>query len=196
MDIDKTIAALTANGMTVIQVANSAEAKQKVLELLPLGAEVMTLSSVTIDALGLAEEINGSGKYASVKTTLKSMDKQTQGPEMRRLGTAPEWAVGSVHAITESGQVIIASNTGSQLPADAYGAAHVIWVVGTQKIVPDLEAGFKRISEYILPLESARLAKVYEKPELKSNVSKLLVINKEIAPNRITIILVPEVIGF
>jgi len=112
---------------------------------------------------------------------------------MQKLGAAPEYAVGSVHAVTEDGKVIIASNTGSQLPAYAYGSAHVIWVVGTQKIVANLEQGLKRIYEYVLPLESERLKKVYG---VESNVSKLLIINKEIAPNRLTLILVKQKLGF
>lgn len=194
--LDKTIAALAINGITAIQVQSGAEAKQKILELIPQNTEVMTMSSVTLDALGISKEINESGHYNSVKTKLSAMDRATQGLEMQKLGSAPEWAIGSVHAVTETGQVIIASNTGSQLPAYVYASTHVIWVVGTQKIVPNLESGLQRINEYILPLESVRLAKAYNNPGLKSNPSKILLFNKEIVPGRVTLIFVPEVVGF
>ncbi len=193
--ITKTIGALKANGINTFVVENGIEAKEKVFELIPQGAEVMSMSSVTLDTIGVSKEINESGNYNSDKVKLAKMDRKTQELEMERIGAAPEYAVGSVHAVTENGKVIIASNTGSQLPAYAYGASHVIWVAGTQKIVVNLEQGLKRIYEYVLPLESERINKVYNMTS-GSNVSKLLIINKEIAPNRLTLILVKEKLGF
>ena len=191
--IAKTIESLKTNGINAILVKNKEEAKKEVLELLPKDAEVISMSSVTLETLGLPKEINESGKYDSVKNRLAKMDRKTQGRKMQRIGAAPQYAVGSVHAVTEDGKVIIASNTGSQLPAYAYAASHVIWVVGTQKIVKNVYQGIKRIYEYVLPLESERLKKTYG---VASNVSKLLIINKEIAPNRLTLILVKESLGF
>ncbi|OGH24843.1 MAG: hypothetical protein A3B47_00005 [Candidatus Levybacteria bacterium RIFCSPLOWO2_01_FULL_39_24] len=193
-DIQKTIEALKANGINAIVVENGQEAKKKVLELLPQNAEVMNMSSTTIDTLELPKEINESGKYNSVKVKLEKMDRKTQGREMQKMGAAPEYAIGSVHAVTGDGKVLIASNTGSQLPAYVYGASHVLWVVGTQKIVANLEEGMKRIYDYVLPLESERVKKAYGME--RSNVSKLLIINKEIVPNRITLIFVKEKLGF
>ncbi len=191
--IEKAVEALIVNGINALVVENGQEAKKKVLELLPQDAEVMNMSSVTIDTLGLPKDINESGKYDSVKNKLSKMDRKTQGMEMQKLGAAPEYAVGSVHAVTEDGKVIIASNTGSQLSANAYAASHVIWVVGTQKIVKNVDQGIKRIYEYVLPLESERMQKAYG---VGSFVSKLLIINKEIRPNRLTLILVKEKLGF
>jgi len=154
----------------------------------------MQMASLTLDSMGLTQEINESGKYRSVKATLMSMDQKTQGREMSRLGSAPEYAVGSVHALTENGQAMIASMTGSQLAAYASGAAHVIWVVGTQKIVKDLDDGMKRIYEYVLPLESERVKAAYGLPS--SSVNKVLVVNKEFAPGRVTVVIVKESMGF
>lgn len=191
--ITKTVENLKANGINAIAVENRKEAKKKVLELLPQGAEVMTMSSVTIDTLGLSKKINESNNYISVKNKLMKMDRKTQGREMQKLGAAPEYAVGSVQAVTEDGKIIIASNSGSQLPAYAYGSSHILWVAGTQKIVKDVSEGMKRIYDYVLPLESERLKKAYG---VESNVSKLLIITKEITPNRITLILVRENLGF
>ncbi len=183
----KTARALQANNIQAVIVKNGQEAKEKVLELVPAGAEVMCMSSVTLDTIGLSE-------LDTVKKQLMAMDRATQGREMRKLGSAPDWTIGSVQAVTEDGQVVMASNSGSQLPAYAYGAGKVIWVVGVQKITANLDEALKRIYEYVLPLESERVKVAYGMD--KSNVSKLLVINKEIVPERITVILVKEKLGF
>lgn len=190
-DIQEAILALQANGIDAELVETGAEAKNRVLELLPAGAEVMTMTSVTLSAIGLVEELNESGKYDSVRTKFKLVDAK----EKKRLGAAPSWTVGSVHAVTQTGSVIIASNSGSQLPAYVYGADHVIWVVGAQKLVEDLDDGFKRVYEYILPLESTRANKAYD-ITTGSFVSKLLIINRETNPGRIKIIFVNEALGF
>jgi acyl-CoA hydrolase len=127
------------------------------------------------------------------RKTLASLGNDKES-EKRKLGNGPDYAVGSVHAVTEDGKILIASNTGSQLPAYAYGAGKVVWVVGTHKITKDLDAGMKRIYDYVLPLESVRANKAYGVPG--SFVSKLLIINKEVSPGSLIIIFVPEVLGF
>ncbi len=193
--IEKTIQALKTNGINAMVVQNGDQAKEKVFEFLPQGAEVMNMSSITLDTLGISKEIQESGRYNSVKTRLMKMDRKTQGLEMQKLGAAPEYAVGSVHAVTEDGKLLIASNTGSQLPSYAYSSAYVVWVVGTQKIVKNTDKGMKRIYEYILPLESERINKAYNMTG-GSFVSKLLIINKEINPQRTTLIFVKEKLGF
>lgn len=193
-DITKTVAALTANGMQAVVVENGAAAKAKVEELLPKNAQVMTMTSETLRTTGIDEYINNSGAYESVKQKLSALQRETDGRLMQQLGAAPEWAIGSVHAVTQDGSVLIASNTGSQLPAYVYGADHVIWVVGAQKIVPTVTDGMKRLEEYVLPLESERAKKAYGVPG--SNISKLLLVHKEIHPNRVTVIIVKEVLGF
>lgn len=192
--VEKAIRNLEVNGINAVVVGNKEVARKKVLELLPQDAEVMNMSSVTIDSLELPKEINGSGNYDSVKNKLEKMDRKTQGSEMQKLGAAPQYAVGSVHAVTEDGKVLIASNTGSQLPAYSYGASQVIWVAGTQKIVANLNEAMRRIYDYVLPLESERVKKAYGME--RSNVSKLLIINKEILPDRLTLIFVKEKLGF
>lgn len=195
--LDITVKALESNGISALVVENGEEAKEKVLSLIPENSEVMTMTSVTLDTIGLSAEINESGKYDSVKTKLTKMNRETDHREMQSIGAAPEYAVGSVHAVTQNGQVLIASNTGSQLAAYSYGANHVIWVVGAQKIVKNLEEGFTRIHEHILPQESVRARKAYGLPDTwHSNVSKLLTVSKEVNPDRIILILVKEKLGF
>jgi hypothetical protein len=193
--VEKTIEALKGRNINAIFVETGKEAKEKVLELIPKDAEVMTMTSITLSSLGLPEEINESGNYNAVKPKLLKMDRKTQSLEMQKIGAAPEWSIGSVHAVTEEGNVVIASNTGSQLAGYLYGSQHVIWVVGTQKIVKDLDTAMKRIYEYILPLESVRLNKQYNMTQ-GSNVSKIAIVNKEFNPQRVTLIFVNEVLGF
>jgi len=191
--IENTKRALKANGFAVYFVETGAEAKQKTLELIPEGAEVMNMTSMTLDTISVAEEVNESGNYDAVRAKLA--DKSISPSEKRKLGGGPDWTIGSVHALTEDGKLIIASNTGSQLGAYAYGAQHVIWVIGAQKIVKDFDAGMKRLYDYVLPLESARANKAYN-ITTGSNISKLLIINKEIQPDRAIVIIVNEMLGF
>ena len=107
--------------------------------------------------------------------------------------SAPEVMLGSVHAVTESGALLAASMSGSQLGPYASGAGRVILVVGTQKIVSDLEEGLRRINDYSFPLEDARAQAAYG---IRSAVNKVLIINREIVPDRITVVLVDEALGF
>ena len=194
-EIENAKKSLEKNNIKVIVAENSGEAKTKALELIPEGAEVMAASSVTLEQLGITKEINESGKYDAVKPKLMKMDRKTQAQEMQKLGAAPEYVIGSVHAVTTDGKVIIASNTGSQLPGYAYGASHVIWVVSTKKIVKDLEEGLKRIHDYTLPQEDARMKKIYG-PQVASAVRKLLIVSSELNRDRITLIFVKEDLGF
>ena len=192
--VKKTADNLHSHGISVYVAKNRDDAKKKVFSILPKDAEVMTMTSVTLDILGISKDINESNSYNSIKNKLMALDRKTQGKEMQKLGASPEWAIGSVHAVTEDGKVMIASNTGSQLPAYSYGASHVILVVGTHKIVKNIDEGFKRIYEHSLPLESERAKKAYGIPG--SAVNKLLIINHENIQGRINIIFVPEVLGF
>lgn len=196
--ITKTVSALQNNGMTVTVVGSAHEAKDAVLALIPSGSEVMTMTSISLDDAGISEAINGKeSNYVSAKNKLWSLNRETQGKEMQQIGATSDWTIGSVHAITERGEVIVTSNTGSQLPAYAYGSAHVIWVVGTQKIVKDIAEGMQRITDYIVPKESIRAREAYGLPaDFQSNPSKTLIINREITPGRVHIILVNEVLGF
>jgi len=192
--IEQTAEALNKRGFATQIVESKEDAKNAVLSLIDRGAEVMTMTSKTLDEIGVAEAINNSGEYISLKNKLMSMDRATQGREMQEIGAAPAVAIGSVHGVTVDGQLIIASATGSQLPAYAYGAAKVIWVVGAQKITNTLDEAMKRLNEYVLPLESERARIAYGVEG--SNVSKLLIMNNEFTPNRIHVILVKEELGF
>ena len=184
---------LEANGIQVLIAKNGEEAKRLFFEMVPNGSEIFLGASVTLEKLGITEEVDKSGHFDALRPRLFAMNRETQGREMRKLVGSPDFAAGSVHAVTEDGQVLIASNTGSQLGPYATSAGKVIWVVGAQKIVKDLNEGLKRIEEYCLPLEEVHMQQLYK---VSTNVSKILIIRREIRPNRVTMIIVKEEIGY
>jgi len=191
--VKRATAALEANGITVFRAADATEAKQIVLGLIPAGSQVHHGASQSLEAAGIVDEIEKSGRYEPLRPQIWSMDRATQADEIRRLSAAPDVMLGSVHAVTETGSLVTASMGGSQLGPYAGGAGRVILLVGTQKIVANLEDGLERIDEYAFPLEDARAQAAYG---VHSGVNKILIINREITPGRITVVLVDEVLGF
>jgi hypothetical protein len=191
--IDKTKAALEAKGITVFVVDSPAAAKDQLLKLIPQGASVGAGASVTLDESGITAALD-SGAYDYVRTRATAMDRQTQADEIRRLLATPDYMVGSAHAVTEDGSLLFGSMGGSQIGPYASGAGKVFWVVGSQKIVPNVDEGLKRLHEYSLVLESERARKAYGIPG--SALNNILIINGSIAPGRLTVILVRESIGF
>ena len=186
-------AALEGNGVASLVVDSGEEARAAIREMLPIGAEVFNNTSRTLEAIGVAEDIERSGQYQALRPRLYQMDREMQGREMRQLGASPDFVVGSVHAVTETGSLLIASASGSQLGPVASGAGHVILIIGGQKVVPDVATGLRRIADYCFPLEDRRAREAYGVP---SGVNNILIINRVIAPGRITTILVSEVFGF
>jgi hypothetical protein len=191
--IERTIQALEANGIHAVIAENGEEAKRIFFEWVPEGAEVFLGASVTLETTGIKDEIDKSGRFEALRPKMFAMDRVTQGREIRKLGGAPDYAAGSVHAVTEDGQVVIASKTGSQLGPYASGAGKVIWVVGSQKIVRDLDEALRRIREYCYPLEEVHMQELYK---TNTSINKLLIVNQEIRPDRITMIIVKEKLGF
>ena len=191
--VKRTAAALEAHGIGVLRAADAAEAKRIVLDLIPAGSQVHHGASETLEATGIRDAIEKSDRYEAIRPRIWSMDRNTQADEIRRLTASPDVMLGSVHAVTETGSLLTASMGGSQLGPYVSGAGRVILVAGTQKIMSDLEEGLRRIDEYSFPLEDARAQAAYG---IHSAVNKVLIINREIAPGRITVVLVDEVLGF
>jgi len=191
--IERTAKALEANGIHALIAENGEEAKRMFFELIPEGAEIFLGASVTLEKLGIKDEVDKSGRFDAVRPKMFAMNRETQGREIRKLGGTPDFAAGSVNAVTEDGHVLIASNTGSQLGPYASGAGKVIWVVGAQKIVKDLNEGLRRIQEYCLPLEETHMQELYK---ASTEVKKILIVNKELRPGRATLILVKEQLGY
>ncbi len=190
--IEKTVQALEANGIGACVFETGEEARKFVLSLIPSGAVVYNPPSRTIEEIGLKADIESAARFQPLRSRLATLQSAADKAEYRKLVTTPDVTVGSVHAITEKGEVMLASATGSQLGSAAAGAGKVIWVVGTQKLVPDVEEGFRRIRQYCLPLEDGRTRQVYKTP---SAINKILIVNGE-QPGRIIIALVKQNLGF
>lgn len=185
---------LTAHGFTVEILDDVAAARTRVAELIPTDARVFTSASETLRLSGIDDDINISGRYENaIKPVVLAMDRATEADNIRRLLASPDVVVGSVAAVTETGSIVAASGSGSQIPAFGGGAGRAIWIVGAQKVVPDLEAAMRRLEEHALPLENARAQAVYGFP---SAVNRLLVLNAEPQPGRGTVLLLREAIGF
>ncbi|HEV7526181.1 MAG TPA: LUD domain-containing protein [Acidimicrobiia bacterium] len=192
-EIGEAASALKRNGITSFVVDSGEQARDAVRSILPIGAEVFNNTSRTLEAVGVAEDIERSGLYQPLRPRLYQMDREMQAREMRQLAATPDFVVGSAHAVTEEGSVLIASASGSQLGPLVSGAGHVILVIGGQKIVADVGTGLRRIYEYCFPLEDRRAREAYGVP---SGVNNVLIINRAVTPSRISAVLVRQSLGF
>jgi L-lactate utilization protein LutC len=191
--LERAAAALRAHGFAAEILDDVAAARTRVKELIPDGASVLTAASETLRLSGIEADLNTSGRYRAVKPRVLAMDRATRADEIRQLAASPDVVVGSVNAVTETGSLVAASASGSQLPAYSGGAARAIWIVGAQKVVPDLSTALRRVEEHALPLESARARAAYGQP---SAINRLLVLNAELHPGRATVLLLREAVGF
>ncbi|MGA8219796.1 MAG: LUD domain-containing protein [Solirubrobacterales bacterium] len=190
--LTETVVALEERGFGVEVVDDLDAARERVLTRIPEGSSVMTNPSVTLESTGIARAINNGGAYDSGHTKVLALDRATQMREIKAMMVLPDFTLGSVHAITRDGTLVIASALGSQLASYAWGAANVIFVVGAQKLVPDLDAAHERIYEHSFKLEDARALEAYGK---NSRVGKILEIHEE-DPGRIHVVLIREAVGF
>jgi len=191
--LDAAATALERNGISSSVVDSGEQARNAVRSIIPIGAEVFNNTSRTLESIGIAEDIERSGLYQPLRPRLYQMDREMQAREMRQLAATPDYVVGSVHALTEEGSLLIASASGSQLGPLVSGAGHVILVIGGQKLVPDIATGLRRIYEYCFPLEDRRAREAYGVP---SGVNNVLIINRVVTPKRVHAILVGEPLGF
>ncbi|HXL94708.1 MAG TPA: LUD domain-containing protein [Streptosporangiaceae bacterium] len=191
--LERAAAALAAHGFVVEILDDAAAARTRIPDLIPEGASVFTAASETLRQSGIDKDINTGERYEAIRPRLLAMDRVARADEFRRLLASPDVAVGSVAAVTETGSLVIASGSGSQLPGYAGGAGRAIWIVGAQKVVPDLSTALRRVDEHALPLESARTQEAYGYP---SAVNRLLILNAEPFPGRGTVLLLREAIGF
>jgi hypothetical protein len=191
--LQRAAAALTDHGLSVEIVDTIADARTRVGELLPTDESVFTSSSETLRLSGITEDVDDSGRFRSTRQQLAELDATAPADERMKLGAIPAVIVGSVHAVTEDGHVVAGSFTGSQLGPYAAGAGKVIWVVGAQKVVADLDTALRRLRTYSYPREDDRLRSAYG---IGSALNKTLIVSGETAPGRITVILVRDAVGF
>jgi LUD domain len=187
-----TVLALEEHGFSVDITDDLDAARDAVLARIPKGSSVMTNTSVTLQETGIASAIDESGQYESARNRMMALDFATQLQEMKAVAGQPDFALGSVHAVTRDGTLVIASASGSQLASYVWGAAKVIFVIGAQKLVADPEAARERIYEHSLPLEDVRAFAVYGR---NSVVAKILEIHQE-TPGRVHVVLIRQVVGY
>ncbi len=183
---------LKGRNIEALVVEDGDEARTAVLARLPKGAEVHSGKSKTLQDAGILDAIHDLTEYDALRPRMMKMDRQTQMREIRKMVAAPDFMLGSVNAVTEDGVLVAASATGSQLGPYAGTAGKVILVVGSQKIVPDLETALRRMREYVLPWEDAQVRKVVSSG---SFVGKILIVEREWVTGRMTVILVRKPIG-
>ncbi len=191
--LERAATALKEHGFAAEILDDSEAARDRVKDLIPEGASVFTGASETLRLSGIEEDIATSGRYQAIRPRVLAMDRATQSDEIRRLISAPDVSMGSVAAVTETGSLLIASASGSQIPAFSGGAGHRIYIAGAQKVVPDLPTALRRLEEHSLPLESERAMVAYGVPSV---VNRLLVLNGEPFPGDATVLLLREAIGF
>lgn len=194
--VKKTIEALNAHGIQAELVADRAAALSRVKELIPKGASVSSGASTTLDEIGFTDYLkSGAHPWRNLKEAIAAEKDPAAQMKLRRASALADVFLGSVHAVTETGEALIASATASQLPAYAYTAPTVIWVVGAQKIVPTLDDAMKRLNEYVVPLEDRRMKNAGFPGTM---LGKILIIKAETPHNQRTVrlIFVDEKLGF
>lgn len=193
--IKRTMDALKARNINVELVDTKEDALGKIKKLIPLGKEVMTGNSTTLDQIGFTELLkSGKHPWKNLKGLILSEKDPARQMELRKKSAISEYFLASVNAVTENGEILKTNGTGSSITSEAYSSDNIIWIVGTQKIVPTLEEGFKRIREYCFPLEDKRMKSIgYQ----GTTIGKILVFEREINENRkINLIFVNEKLGF
>ncbi len=190
--LQRVVTGLQERNIEGMVVDDGEDARKLVLDRLPAGAEVHSGKSKTLQDAGIFDLIQDPDRYNALRPRYLKMDRQTQAREIRKLIAGPDFMLGSVNAVTESGVLVAASATASQLGPYAGTAGKVILVVGSQKIVPDLETALRRIREYVLPWEDAHVRKTVP---TGSFVGKILIVEREWVSGRMTVILVRQPIG-
>jgi L-lactate utilization protein LutC len=193
--VEKTMDALKTRGINPEFIETKEDALDRLKELIPAGSEIMTGGSTTLDQMGFTHIlIDGKHKWKNLKDTILSEKDSSKQIELRKKSVTADYMIGSVHAVVETGEVLVVNASGSSIPSYSFSSDNVIWIVGTQKIVPTVEEGFKRLREYCFPLEDKRMKNLGFPGSV---LGKFLLFEKEINPNRkITLIFVNEKLGF
>ena len=183
---------LRARNFEVLVVDDGEQARAEVLKRIPEGVSIHSGKSKTLEDAGIFAALMENDGYDFIRKRTQKMDRVAQRDEIRRLWAAPDIMLGSAHAVTEDGQIVITSASGSQIGPIASGAGKLILVIGSQKIVPDLDTAFRRIKDHVFPYEDARLR---EQMGVGTKIARTLIIDEDFMSGRTTVILVRQPIG-
>ena len=194
--IKKTIEGLKGKNFNPVLVSTKEEALVKIKGLIPAGASVMNGSSTTLEEIGFMQYLkDGKHGWNDLHANILAENDAIKRGELRKQSVLADYYLGSVHALAENGEMIIASNSGSQLPHLVFTSKNIILVVGAQKIVPDLTEGMKRLENYVVPLEDDRMMKAYKAHT--TNNKTLIIHGENPASGRVFhVIIVKEKLGF
>jgi L-lactate utilization protein LutC len=175
--VDKAVSALASKNIETIVVNTGAEALEKIKKLIPPGASVMNGSSVTLEQIGFIEYLkSGDHGWNNLHAAIVAEKDPVLQSALRKQAVLSDFYLGSVHALTETGEMVIASNTGSQLPHIVFTSPNLIFVVSTKKIVPNLAEGMKRLEEYVVPLVNKQ---TLEKFGVPTSLNKIVIFKNE-----------------
>ena len=191
--IQRTIESLKAGNMEAMVVNSGAEALTKLKELLPDGAEIYNNTSETLDSIGFSEFVHENPKYRNLHDDLLAESDPGRQRDIRRRATLADYFIGSVQSIAETGEVVVASGSGSQIAAYVFNAGHVIWVAGTQKICASLDRAVARARGYTVERHDKWLVDQGRNP---AAIGKLMICEREAVAGRITVILIKESLGW
>ena len=194
--IATTVSALKAKGINTINTKNKVETLETIKQLIPQGVSVMNGASVTLEQIGFVDYLkSGKHRWNNLHEAIVLEKDQIKQAVLRKQSVLSDYYLGSVHALVQNGDFIIASNTGSQLPHVVFTSANLIFVLSTKKIVPTLDAAMKRLEEYVVPLENEHMMKKYGVP---TAVNKIVIFKNEnhMMGRKVTIILIEEDLGF
>lgn len=194
--LEKVVKALKEKGYEPIVVKNKNEALAKLKKIIPSGVSVMNGSSVTLEQIGFVEYLKSNEhKWNNLHAAIVAEKDPVKQAELRKKSVLSDYYLGSVHALAETGEFIVASNTGSQLPHIVFTSPNLIFVVSTKKIVKDVKEGLKRLNNHVVPLEDEHMM---EKYNMGTQVNKILIFRGEnqMLGRKITFILIEENLGF
>lgn len=191
--LNETVKNVKDRGINVIVAGSKKEALEKIRGLIPKNANVAVGSSTTLNEIGFIELLESGNYWKSWNKKVMSENNDEKRNNLRRIGVTADYFLGSVNAVSKNGELVACDASGSRVTAYPFAAKNVILVAGVQKITDSLEKAMIRVREYVYPLEDKRAKKAYGMP---STIGKWVIIEREIMPGRITLILVKEKLGF
>lgn len=196
VSIARVITGLKERNVEGIFVKTKAEALEKIKSFIPQGVSVMNGASKTLEEVGFVEYLkNGMHGWNNLHEGILAEKDLVKQSFLRKQATLSDYYLGSVNAIAETGELVIASNSGSQMPHIVFTSPNIIFVAGAQKIVPTREDAFRRVEEYVLPLEDKHMKDIGYGG---SRISKMILFNYEnpFMKRKVRLILVNEVLGY
>lgn len=130
------------------------EAVQLVCDMIPAGDSITWGGSVTFTETGMRAALEAGDWRMLDRSTATTPDEQR---EMWRDRASADWFFMSANALTVGGELVNIDGNSDRLSLLLHGPEHVVVLVGMNKLVADVNAGFKRIRTTTCPLNAARL---------------------------------------